>query len=471
MTETSTLAQWKEVQEALRAALPEASYNTWISNLAIEKITPHELILGAANKFVKQWVTKNYLITIAEAVRETLGISPEITITISAEKFREHRKQLQEEIGTLSLVSSENEPVLTWKKPASSPVLPLFSQSRHSLNSFIEIPQNSFALSALKQALNHPGEYSPITVFANHGLGKTHLLHGLCNSFSELYPDNNIICLTAQMFVQQFSAAIMNNSIEEFRNRFQNTDLLVIDDFQNMGQGKKIASQNELADILDNLISKGKQVVISANSAIHEISGINSMLASRISSGLQIRLDPLTEAARKKLLQELEPDLKTEQIAAISARLTGDIREIEGIVKTIRALNKFSGRTTLKCSNIIESLNIAQKRTNFTIADIIAAVSLEFNVSVADIRGKKRTGDITKARRVAIHLCRRLTEQSLIEIGLEFGGRKHPTIMNILKTIPLESTRLNRTKLENLLTSLGADITATELLKKQKEIF
>ncbi len=471
MTQTNTLAQWKEVQEALRAALPEASYNTWISNLAIEKINPLELVLGAANKFVKQWVTKNYLTTISEAVRETLGINPEISITISAEKFREHRKNLQEEIESLSMVSSEDEPVLTWKKKAATPVLPLFSQSRHSLDKFVEIPQNSFALSALKQALKHPGEYSPITVFASHGLGKTHLLHGLCNSFSEMYPDKNIICLTAQMFVQQFAASTMNNSIEEFRNRFHNTDLLVIDDFQKMGQGKKIASQNELSNILDSLTAAGKQIVLSANSAIHEITGINSMLASRISSGLQIRLDPLNEPARKKLLQELEPALKTEQISVISARLKGDIREIEGIVKTIKALNKFSGHSATNCSNIIDSLNIAQKRTSFTIADIIAAVSLEFNVSITDIKSKKRTGDITKARRVAIHLCRRLTDQSLIDIGLEFGGRKHPTIMNILKTTPLESSRLNLAKLENLLTSLGAEITATELLKKQKEIF
>ncbi len=470
MSNTSILAQWNEVQEALRAALPEASYNTWISNLAVEKISTKEIILGAANKFVKQWVAKNYLKTISEAVRTTLGISPDISITISAEKFRAHRQSVEEEIYSISAVNYQNDQITNDNTLSNTVALPLFSQSKHTLANFIVIPQNSFAVSALKQTIAHPGEYSPITIFADHGLGKTHLLHGLCNSFSNEYPEKKIICLTAQMFVQQFSAAMMNNNIDEFRKRLCNADLLAIDDFQNMGLGKKIASQKELSDILDTLSNTGKQVVLSSNSAIHELSGINTMLSSRISSGLQIRLDPLNIPAREKLLRMLEPSLNFEQVTEIASRLSGDIREIEGVLKTIRAMNKFTGNAGTS-ANFIDSLNISKKRTCFTISDIIGAVSLEFNIPVSDIRSKKRTGDITKARRIAIHLCRHITDFSLTDIGLEFGGRKHPTIMNILKTTPIESTRINLAKLENLITSLGADITTSELLSKQKEIF
>ena len=470
MTESSIQARWNEVQDALRAALPEASYNTWISNLAIEKITDKELVLGAANKFVKQWVAKNYLNTISEAVRETLGINPTLTIKISAEKFRAHRQSVQEEIEALHSLDSAEKLSLPISSAPEKDTVPFFNQSRHTLTNFIEVPQNSFALSALKQAIQHPGEYSPITVFSDHGLGKTHLLHGLCNSFSCEYPEKKIICVTAQMFVQQFSSAMMNNNITDFRNRYNNSDLLVIDDFQNLGQGKKISSQKELSNILDNLNTLNKQVVIASNSVLHEIPGINSMLSSRISSGLQIRLDPLDTSARETLLKKLEPSLNPEQIVEIAARLKGDIREIEGVLKTIRAVNRFSGNTSREVS-LIQSLNLAQKRVSFNISEIIAAVSLEYNIPITDIKSKKRTGDITRARRIAIHLSRRLTDFSLIDIGNEFGGRKHPTIMNILKTAPVEPTRLNLAKLERLLTALGADITTAELLNKQQEIF
>ena len=471
MTESSILAQWNEVQEALRAALPEASYNTWISNLAIEKITEKELILGAANKFVKQWVAKNYLSTISEAVRETLGINPTLSIKISAEKFRAHRQNIQNEIESLHELTPMTEGFSVSASPvAVKSTVPYFSQSRQTLANFIEIPQNSFALSALKQAIKHPGEYSPITVFSDHGLGKTHLLHGLCNSFSSEYPQKKIICVTAQIFVQQFSSAMMNNNINDFRDRYNTSDLLVIDDFQNMGQGKKISSQKELSNILDNLNTLNKQVVIASNSVLHEIPGINSMLSSRISSGLQIRLDPLNTSARETLLKQLEPSLNPEQIAEIASRLKGDIREIEGILKTIRAMNSFSGNTGKEIS-LIQSLNLTRKRVSFSISEIIAAVSLEYNIPIIDIKSKKRTGDITRARRIAIHLARRLTDFSLIDIGNEFGGRKHPTIMNILKTSPVEPTRINLAKLERLLTTLGADITTAELLNKQQEIF
>ncbi len=468
MSETTILAQWEEIQEALRAALPEASYNTWISNLAVEKISANEFILGAANKFVKQWIEKNYLTTISEAIRSTLNIDPNIIIKISVEKFREHRQSLQQLIGQ-NTDTDYNDTLALTTKPKSEK-LPLFSQSQHSLDSFVEIPQNSFALSALKQILKNPGEYTPLTIFSAHGLGKTHLLHGLCNSFSQTYPKKKIICLSAQMFVQQFSTSMINNTIAQFRQRFNESDLLVIDDFQYMGTGKKVASQNELADTLDNLCTAGKQVIFASSSAIHDVPGINSMLASRISSGLQVRLDPLTPESRQKLLSKLEPGLNPEQARDIASRLNGDIREIEGIIKTIRAVNKFTG-TSANNPDILHSLNISQKRTLFNISEIISAVSVEFNIPIIEIKGKKRTGDITRARRVAIHLCRHLTDSSLIDIGLEFGGRKHPTIMNILKTSPLEPTRLNLNKLENLLRSLGSSLTVNELLSRQKEIF
>ncbi len=466
MTKTNSLDQWNEVKEALRAALPEASFNTWISNLDVVKINTKEITLGAANLFVKTWIEKNYLQTISEAVRSILGCAPTINIKISAEKFREHRRSIKEEIES----SIEELPTPNYRTKVSSPSVPLFSQSQHTLTSFVEIPQNSFAVSALKQALTSPGEYSPITIFADHGLGKTHLLHGLCNSFSTEHPEKKIICLTAQMFVQQCSASIMNNNKDAFIKRFNEADLLVIDDFHFMGQGKKIASQKELVDILDTLTSSKKQVVLSSSSPIHEITGINSMLASRISAGLQIRLDPLNAPAREKILSTLEPTLNNEQTRDIANRLCGDIREIEGILKTIRAMNKFAGKNASN-SNIIESLTIAQKRSNFTVSEIIAAVSLEFNIPVSDIKGKKRTGDITKARRIAIHLSRHLTDISLTDIGKEFGGRKHPTIMNILKTTPADPTRLTMSRLENLVTTLGANITVSELMSTQKQIF
>lgn len=468
MKNTTSVEQWNEIREALRAALTDASYNTWISNLALEKLNSRELILGAANPFVKKWVENNCLATILEAARSVLGADPKITIIVSKEKSRRHLQATAENMRDTSNIVFADLPAATQEKPLKK--LPLFTQSRHSLDNFIIIRQNNFANATIRQSLLSPGEYSPIMIFADHGLGKTHLLHGACNSFSKDHPDSKIICLSAQMFVQQCSASYMDNKIEQFRNRFCTADLLVIEDFHFMGQGKKIASQKELANIIDELNNLGKQVIISSNKALHEIPGIDSMLASRISAGIQIRIDPLDTAAREKLILGMQQNLSSADISELSSRLKGDIREIKGAIKTIEAMHKFTDASSDQ-TDIIESLAIAQKHNSFSVKDIIAAVSLEFNVSVNDIRGKKRNKDIVRARRIAIHLTRHLTDISLSEIGLEFGGRRHPTIINILRTTPADSTRLFLNKLSNLIHTLGADITVEEIMSIQKEIF
>ena len=468
MKKATSVEQWNEIKETLRAALTEASFNTWISNLSLEKINNKELILGAANPFVKKWVESNCLKTILEAARSVMGTDPAITITVSKEKSRQHLKSTAADMLSTSNIELNEFPSTTKKKNVKKP--PLFSQSQHKLDNFIVVKQNNFAYATIQQALISPGEYSPILIFADHGLGKTHLLHGACNSFSQENPEKKIICLTAQMFVQQCSASFMDNKVEQFRKRLNSADLLVIEDFHFMGQGKKVASQKELAGILEELKNNKKQVIISSNKALHEISGIDSMLASRVSAGLQIKIDPLDTQAREFIIARMQQHLSSDEIAELASRLAGDIREIEGAIKTIEAMNKFN-KNNANQFNIIDSLAIARKKTAFSITDIIAAVSLEFNIPVSDIRGKKRNREIVKARRIAIHLSRHLTDVSLTDIGLEFGGRRHPTIINILKTEPAEATRLFRNKLDNLIHTLGADITVAEIMSSQKEIF
>lgn len=459
MAENTRVAEWIEISEALRAEIPEASFSTWFSNIEAISVSESEIVLGAANRFVKSWLEQNYAGNICNSAEAVLGARPAVKIVISKRKFKESIQK--EDTALLKTL----QPVIEKDQDAVSE--PIFVNSKHSLDSFIALESNEFALAVLKKLVDNPSEYSPFYLYSGHGLGKTHLLHALCREYGQKYPEKNIICISAANFVQTCSNCYIDRSIEQFRKRFASCDLLVVDDIHILGQGKKVASQKELAAILEQLELTGAQVVLSADRAANEIAGLESLLSSRLCSGLQARLETLSEKDRVKLLLAKSEKMSVEDAEKLAAKLAGDVREIDGVVKTYNARLEFGA----KGEDVLAGIAFSKRKRTFTPEEIIAAVSLEFDIKQEEIKGKKRTGAIVLARRVAIHLTRKLSDASLAEIGQSFGGRSHPTILTALKTSPCEATRLNVSRLEKLFKALGSNLRVEEFLHEQQQIF
>lgn len=445
--------------EALRAMLPEASFSTWFSNASVEEYSETRLVIGAANRFVKAWLENNYAQTIAKAAESITGKLPEVEIIVSRQKYRE-------QLTSATPAPAPEQPAVEVKPESSKP---LFARSNHTFSNFTSGRCNQFAFAAAKQAVENPAEYSPLFIFGDHGLGKTHLLHAICHEVSTNNPKYKVICITPDYFVQSYTAAYINNRLPEFKKRYESCDLLAIDDFQNFTHGKKTASQKELVSILDNMQHRNRQVVISATSAVHSLNGLDPMLASRLSSGLQARLDALDDVTRKAIIMEKGEGISLEVASFISAEAGGSVRELEGIVKTVNAMNKISGMAadTETVRELISPKNIEKPGIEL----ISKTVSEVFQIPLSDIRGKKRQGSIGQARRVAIHLSRQLSQNSLNEIGYYFGSRKHSTIITILKNGIGTKNPVFCNKLKEVLSRLGQNVKVDDLFKVQNEIF
>ncbi len=458
---STTIAE-AEIFEALRAMLPVASFNTWFSNASVDSLTENEIVIGAANRFVKAWLENHYRDIIAEAAKSVTGTKPEVSVVISRQKYKE---QIQVQV-------TDSQPAAPAPQTVAGTDLasqPLFRRSQHTFDNFTEGSCNRFALAAARQAVDNPGEYSPLYLFGGHGLGKTHLLHAVCSEVSRRNPAYKVLCINPDYFVQSYSAAYMNNRLPEFKKRYEECDLLAIDDFQNFSHGKKTASQKELIAILDNMQHRNRQVIIAACGAVHTLEGLDPMLASRLGGGLQARLDTPDDLTRRSIITNKSENISDEVASLISERTSGSIREIEGLVKTVSAMAKITG--VVPDLSDVEQLLAPKAIEKPGIEKISRTVAEVFQIPLADIRGKKRQGSIAQARRVSIHLVRELSGCSLNEIGNFFGNRKHSTIINILKNGIGSKNPVLCNKINDTLKSLNQKIKAEKLFSSQAEIF
>ena len=486
-TEQKT-AIWTEILQALEAMLPGASFNTWFSNAELESFDGQTLVVGAANRFVKAWLENNYRQIIVDAACGVIGHAPGVSVVISRRKYREQVNAQGGEgrtgesaaatdvelppvpvAGRGQGVSAEEAGALALPE-GQAPRAGLFRSSAHSFENFVAGSANSFARAAAMQTVEYPGEYSPLYIFGGHGLGKTHLLHAICREHSRRNPRASILCITVDYFVQAFAAAHINKRPQEFRARFERCDLLVIDDFQSFAQGKKTASQKELISIIDNLSARKRQVVIGADRAVHSLDELDPMLASRLAAGLQARLNPLDEPTRRAIITARAQELAPEVVDYLSVNATGSVRELEGVIKTVTALARLSGER-VDCARAAELLAPQGRAVKPGNPAILAAVAGAFGITVSDIRGKKRSGSIVLARRVAMRLSRRLGGCSLSEIGDYYGGRSHSTVLNVLKTPPGEAEPALCRKIRAALQQLGSSLSPEELLASQSEMF
>lgn len=477
---------WQEILAALQAMIGEASYNTWFTNAVLEQIAGSRLVIGAANRFVRVWLEKNYLNTIADVAAGVLGFRPEVEVVISRTQYRQQHAAAAAGTdgasGARATTASGNNPPVAEATAARSPAhaqaaspygaaQPLFQRSNHTFENFVEGRCNRFALAAAKQAAECPGVISPLIFFGGHGLGKTHLLHAICRAASQADPTRRISCVSADYFVQSFSAAYVEKRLPEFRARHERCQLLCIDDLQALCAGKKTATQRELVAILEHFAHHGKQVVIATDRPLPDLEGLDPMLASRLAGGVQAKLEGLDETTRLSVVRRLAPELTPEVSELIAGRSAGGVRELEGVVKTVGAMARLAGEM-MDASRVEELLAPARERDLRPEPEtILAAVSGVFQIAAADLRGKKRQATVSTARRVYIRLCRELAGCSLSEIGKQLGGRSHTTILNILKTASGSDSPLLFEKVDAVLQRLSSTRSARELFAAQSELF
>lgn len=412
---------WKIICDYLKdeKKIVSVAYKTWISriepvNIDFEK---GEITLLVPNDFHRQTLMRCYLPMLEEAYIAVFGTSFE-TIFIVPEDNKSNKQD--------KLLGDETSADTGYE---------------FTFDTFIVGSSNKFAHAAcLAVAQNPAGAYNPLFLYGNSGLGKTHLLYAIGNDIKKNSPEKNIIYIKGEDFANEIIQAILTNNTQKFREKYRKADILLVDDVQFIG-GKE-STQEEFFHTFDTLYDAKKQIVLSSDRPPKDIKILTDRLRSRFEMGLLADIQPPDVETRiaiiKRKAEIVDLYIPDDVCAYIADKLKTNIRQLEGVVKKLKAKNYLNKETpTISSVNetISEILN-NDAPPEVTIDRIVDEVARTFGISSDDIKSQKsRRANINKPRQIAIYISREITTLSMESIGEKFGGRHYSTIVYTVQQV------------------------------------
>ncbi len=428
----------EKIKNELRPELTQISFDTWINPLNIRSIDGNHIVFTTVSEFQRDFVENKYKPLLLNTLKFITNRDWEYTV-IDLEK--EAKEKIE---GT----AEENE------LETSSPEIKVTNSSlnsKYTFETFVVGDNNKFAHAAALAVGNEPGEsYNPLFLYGGVGLGKTHLMHAIGNRILENNKNSNILYVTSEKFTNQLINAIKDNKNEVFRKKYRTIDVLLIDDIQFIAGKERI--QEEFFHTFNTLYEGRKQIIISSDKPPRDIPFLEDRLKSRFEWGLLADIScPDYEtrfAILRKKAQEESVVIDDYILSNIANKIDSNIRELEGV------FNKVVARASLTHSPI--TIELAEKIINefkYESEKVISCdfiketVAKYFSINKDDLSGNKRSNDIAFPRQIAMYLCREIANMSYPQIGTDFGGRDHSTVMHGCKKIEKEMKEKNNTKL------------------------
>lgn len=408
---------WSKTCELLRAEMPPISYNTWIgTNLSPVKLVGDTLVLRINMEKMKVMVTQRYVPIIADCASAAAGHRVDVSVVTEAEIKSDETKTLPINENTVQL------------------------NPKYTFETFVVGNNNRFAHAAALAVAEQPAEaYNPLFTYGGVGLGKTHLMHAIGHYMRQQYPEKSLIYTTAETFTNELITAISQNRNLEFRNRFRNVDVLMVDDIQFIAG--RDSTQEEFFHTFNTLYHSGKQIILSSDKPPKDIARLEERLRSRFEWGLIADIskpDIETRIAilRKKANQEHVP-MPQSVIDTIAAAVDTNIRELEGCFNRLVAYARLVNQPiTMELAQTVLKDILEKKQHRVITADLIMNTVCEyFSLKTEDLISASRRREFTVPRQIAIYLTREMTELSLPLIGDCFGGRDHSTILHSWKLV------------------------------------
>ncbi|GIZ10652.1 chromosomal replication initiator protein DnaA [Pseudomonas sp. NCCP-436] len=491
---------WQQCVELLRDELPAQQFNTWIRPLQVEA-EGDELRVYAPNRFVLDWVNEKYLSRLLELLGERSdGMVPALSLLIGSRRAATARVAPTAPLSAAARVAQQQglqQSRTAVTKPAVSvqetshnsfdsmagqlppPQVPAvaprpertvqvegglkhtsYLNRTFTFDNFVEGKSNQLARAAAWQvADNLKHGYNPLFLYGGVGLGKTHLMHAVGNHLLAKNPNAKVVYLHSERFVADMVKALQLNAINEFKRFYRSVDALLIDDIQFFA--KKERSQEEFFHTFNALLEGGQQVIITSDRYPKEIEGLEERLKSRFGWGLTVAVEPPELETRVAILMKKADQAKVElpHDAAffIAQRIRSNVRELEGALKRVIAHSHFMGRE-ITIELIRESLKdlLALQDKLVSIDNIQRTTAEYYKIKMSDLLSKRRSRSIARPRQVAMALSKELTNHSLPEIGVAFGGRDHTTVLHACRKIAelRESDADIREDYKNLLRTL-----------------
>ena len=421
-------------KEYCKERLVDATYNLYIEGLeAVRFEAGGKVTLAVRNDFICTIVRDRYTPLLKEALASVLGFEVEVELVVPAAEKQE------------AAAGAEPEP-----EPDG--------RYDFTFENFIKGPSNQFAYAAAQAVASNPsGAYNPLFIYGQSGLGKTHLLTAIATEIKKNHPEFNIVYVDCETFTNELITAIQAGRTDEFRQTYRPADVLLVDDIQFIA-GKE-STQEEFFHTFNTLHGAGKQIVLASDRPAKEIKSLEERLRTRFEWGLTADIQPPDFETRVAIIRRkaelLNLHMPDDVAEFIANHLKSNIRQLEGAVKKLNAYYLLEGIQPAigVAQNAIKDILNETQPVPVTIEKIISEVARTYNVSPAEIRGMRRTANISSARQTAIYVVREITGMSMEDIGREFSGRDHSTIVYSLKAMEqnLENDRRLKETVEDII--------------------
>ena len=412
---------WEEALKMIEEETSPVSFATWIQPIVPCGIIGNKIILQVKESFLKEIIEKRHLPLIRTAIKMVTKNEYDIMITTEEEQ----------NAGNLHNLAAE--------KPAENELARNLNP-KYVFDSFVVGNSNRMAHAASLAVAESPAQaYNPLFLYGNSGLGKTHLMHSIGHFILDRNPQAKVLYVTSETFTNELINSIQNNKNEEFRNKYRNIDVLMIDDIQFIS--KKEGTQEEFFHTFNALYESNKQIIISSDRPPKEIKTLEDRLRSRFEWGLIADVQPPDYETRIAILKKkAERDNLTvpdDVMAYIAKNIASNIRELEGALTRIVAFATLTNQdiSIALAENSLKDIFSENSATPLTPELIQQVVAEYYNIRVEDIQGSKKPKNIAFPRQVSMYLCRKLLDISLPKIGESFGGRDHTMVIYAISKI------------------------------------
>jgi len=423
---------WQAVLAEFELELSKANFTTWFKNTGIAQYDKGHVTVCVPNAFTKSWLEKKYHSKIVQILERVTG-KPIRKI----EYMVDNMKNIQEQ-----------ECAMTHEPQISSPSTPLYSPQRkntliqqfglnpkYTFDTFVVGKGNELAHAAAQAVAQRPGDaYNPLFIYGGVGLGKTHLIQAIGHTMLETNPQTKILYVSSEKFTNEFVSSIKEGRAKEFKDRYRNVDLLLIDDIQFIG-GKE-QTQEEFFHTFNELHQQGKQVVMTSDRPPKAIPALEDRLRSRFEWGMIADISAPDLETRmaiiQKKAQEKRFDIDGNLLHLIATNVQSNIRELEGALNKIIAYHELKNTKPNESSikQLLSSFEEQNMRRSLTPRELISQVSQYFDINVDDVLGKSREKRLAFPRQIIMFLMREELKLSYPSIGDELGGRDHTTAMH-----------------------------------------
>ncbi|MGY3725425.1 chromosomal replication initiator protein DnaA [Granulicatella balaenopterae] len=436
---------WSTVTDHFKKTSVEVTYKHWISTAVPISLAQDILYIEVPTETHKKYWEDNLSSDLMQIGYEVIRrpFEPKFIVKNSAEAEQFYQT---EPTSVLKNTNTTTVPATTTTKKATGASSSNGTEHDSKLNpkytfeTFITGPGSQMAHAAALVVSEKPGTlYNPLFFYGGVGLGKTHLMQAIGNQFKKINPDAHVKYVTSETFTNDLILSLRNKSQDEFRNKYRSVDLLLVDDIQFFAD--KEATQEEFFHTFNELLMNSKQIVLTSDRQPKEIKALQERLVSRFVSGLPVDITPPDLETRIAILakkaEAVGIEIENETLSYIAGQIDSNVRELEGALVRVQAYSVTKGEdiSTNLAAEALKNYYPDGNDRVVTIFEIQQEVARYYNITVEDLKGKKRTKSIVGPRQLAMYLSRELTSNSLPKIGHEFGGKDHSTVIHAYEKI------------------------------------